>query len=97
MHRDQYEFEYGRKVRLHLDVLLVFVQIILSSMLSPGHILIHFFAFSGSDLRSQSGYTFLGQSRGEISLVSREIEYGSASCHSGSVYGHRGFYPGGFS
>ncbi|RVW42226.1 hypothetical protein CK203_096537 [Vitis vinifera] len=32
----------------------------------------------GSDLRSQSGYAFLGQSRGEISLVFIEIEYGSA-------------------
>ena len=69
MHRDQYEFEYGRTVRLHLDALLVSVQIIIASMLSPGHILIHFFAFSGLDLRSQSGYDSLGQSRGEINPV----------------------------
>ena len=96
MHRNQYEFEYGRKVRFHLDVLLVSVQIIISSMLSPGPILIHFFALSGSDLRSQSGYAFLGKSRGEISPVFREIEYGLAGCYSRSVYGRHGFYPGGF-
>ena len=96
MHRDQYEFECGRTVRLHLDALLVSVQIIITAMLSPGHILIHFFAFSRSDLRSQSGYASLGQSRGEISPSFREIEYGSASCYSGLVYGRHGFYPGGF-
>ena len=60
MHKDQYEFEYGQTVRLHLDALLVSVQIIIVAMLSLGHILIHFFAFSGSALHSQSGYTFLG-------------------------------------
>ena len=52
MHRDQYKFEYGGTVHLHLDALLVSVQIIIAAMLSPGHILIHFFTFSGSDLRS---------------------------------------------
>ncbi|KAL6321865.1 hypothetical protein AAG906_035569 [Vitis piasezkii] len=31
----------------------------------------------GSDLCSQSGFTFLDQSRGEIGSVFREIEYGS--------------------
>ena len=96
MHRDQYEFEYGRTVHRHLDALFVSVQIIIIAMLSPGHILIHLFAFSGSDLHSQSGYASLGQSRGEISPVFREIEYGSAGCYSGSVHGRHGFYPGGF-
>ena len=88
--------KYGQTVRLHLDVLLVSVQIIISYMLSPGHILICFFAFSVSDLRSQSGYAFLGHSRREISPVFREIEYGSESCYSGSIYGRHGFYPKGF-
>ena len=69
MHRDQYELEYGQTVRLYLDALLVSVQIIIVVMLSPGHILIHFFAFSGLDLRLQSGYASLGQSRGEINPV----------------------------
>ena len=77
-----------------MDALLVFVQIIIAAMLSPGHILIHLFAFSGLDLCSQFGYTSLGQSRGEISPVFREIEYGSTGCYSGSVYGRHGFYPG---
>ena len=94
MHSDQYEFEYGRTVHLHLDALLISVQIIIYAMLSPGHILIHFFVLLGSDLRSQSGYAFLGQSRGDI--VFREIEYGSAGCYSGPVYGCHGFYRGGF-
>ena len=96
MHRDQYKFEYGGTVHLHLDALLVSVQIIIAAMLSPGHILIHFFTFSGSDLRSQSGYASLGQSRGEISPSFREIEYGSTSCYSGSVYGRHDFYLRGF-
>ena len=95
MHKDQYEFEYGRTVHLHLDALLISIQIIISVMLSPGHILIHFFVLLGSDLRSQSRYAFLGQSRGDI--VFREIEYGSAGCYNGSVYGRNGLYPGGFS
>ena len=43
MHRDQYELEYGRTVHLHLDALLVSFHIIISTMLSPGHILIHLF------------------------------------------------------
>ena len=97
MHRDQNEFEYGRTVHLHLDALLVYVQIVIMAMLSPGHILICFFTFLGSDLRSQFGYAFLGQSRGEISSVFKEIEYGSTGCYSGSVYGRHGFYSGGFS
>ncbi|KAL6335101.1 hypothetical protein AAG906_026481 [Vitis piasezkii] len=74
VHRDQYEFEYGRTVCLHLDALLVPVQIIIAAMLSLG-----------SDLHSQSGYAFLGQSRGEISPIFREVEYGSAGCYSGSA------------
>ena len=82
MCRDQYEFEYGQKVRLHFDVLLVSVQIIISSMLSPSHILIHFFMLSGSDLCSQSGFTFLDQSRGEIGSIFREIGYRSAERYS---------------
>ena len=65
-------------------------------MLSPSHILIHFFAFSRSDLRSQSGYASLGQSKREVSPVFREIEYGLAGCYSGLVYGRHGIYPGGF-
>ena len=96
MHRDQYEFEYGWKVHLRLDVLLVFVQIMLSTMLSPSHILIRLFAFLGSNLRSQSGYASLGQSREETSSVFREIEYGLTGCYSGSVYDRHGFYLGGF-
>ena len=95
MHRDQYEFEYGRTVRLHLDALLVYVQIVIVVMLSPGHILICFFAFSVSDLRSQSGHAFLGHSRREISPVFREIEYGSEGCYNRSIYGRHGFYLGG--
>ena len=43
VHKDQYEFECARTVRLHLDALLASVQIIISSMLSPSHILILFF------------------------------------------------------
>ena len=43
VHRDQYEFECGRTVYLHLDALLVSVQIMISSMLSPSYILILFF------------------------------------------------------
>ena len=43
VHRDQYGFECARTTRLHLDALLVSVQIIISSMLSPSHILIPFF------------------------------------------------------
>ncbi|RVW64637.1 hypothetical protein CK203_065957 [Vitis vinifera] len=43
-----------------------------------------------------SGYTFLGQSRGEISPVFRETEYGSAGCYSGSVYDRHDFYLEGF-
>ena len=96
MHRDQYEFEYGRTVRLRLDALLVSVQVIIAAMLSSSHILIHFFVFSGLDLCSQSGYASMGQSRGEISPVFREIEYGSIGCYSGSVYNCHGFYSGGF-
>ncbi|RVW96838.1 hypothetical protein CK203_026182 [Vitis vinifera] len=37
------EFEYGRTAHLHLDALLVPVQIIFSSIHSPSHILIPFF------------------------------------------------------
>ena len=95
MHRDQNEFEYGRTVHLHLDALLVYVQIVIMAMLSPGHILICFFTFLGSDLRSQSEYAFLGQSRGEISPVFLEIEYGSVGCYNRSVYGRHSFYLGG--
>ena len=43
VHIDQYGFEYDQTIRLHLDTLLVSVQIIIASMLSSGHILIHFF------------------------------------------------------
>ena len=46
MHRDQYEFEYGRTVRLHLDALLVPVQIIFSPVHSQRHIFILFFMLS---------------------------------------------------
>ena len=43
VHRDQYEFEYGQTVLLHLDALFVSVQIIISFILSSGHIFIPFF------------------------------------------------------
>ena len=78
------------------DVLPVSVQIIIFFVLSLYRILIPFLIFSRSDLRSQFGYDFLGQSRGEISLVFRETEYGSAGCYSGSVYGRHGFHLRGF-
>ncbi|RVW58622.1 hypothetical protein CK203_111736 [Vitis vinifera] len=45
-----------------LDALLVSVQIIIPSALSLYRILIPFLIFTGSDLRSRSGYAFLGQS-----------------------------------
>ena len=78
MHENQYEFEYGQTVRLHLDALLVLVQIIISSMLSQAISLFISSCFVGSDLCSQSGFTFLDQSKGEIGSIFREIEYGSA-------------------
>ncbi|RVW75491.1 hypothetical protein CK203_051916 [Vitis vinifera] len=81
------EFEYGRTAHLHLDALLVPVQIIFSSIHSPSHILIPFFVlcrigpliprldiplwiraeeeyFQDQDFYSQSGYSFVDQSRG---------------------------------
>ncbi|RVW24846.1 hypothetical protein CK203_105096 [Vitis vinifera] len=42
-YRRRDEFEYGRTAHLHLDALLVPVQIIFSSIHSPSHILIPFF------------------------------------------------------
>ncbi|RVW24562.1 hypothetical protein CK203_116778 [Vitis vinifera] len=41
------------------------------------HILIHFFAFSRSDLRSQSGYASLGQSKREEALAGLRQEIGN--------------------
>ena len=66
-----------------MDALLTSVQIIISFILSLGHVLIPLFMLSGLGLGSQSGFTSLDQSRGEIdSVFFREVGYGSAACHS---------------
>ena len=49
-----------------------------------------------STLCSQSGFTILGQSRREISLIFKEIRHGSVGCHDWSVHSCHGFYSGGF-
>ena len=66
-----------------MDALLASVQIIISLVLSLGHVLILLFTLYGLGLGSQSGFTPLDQSRGEIdSVFFREVGYGSAGCHS---------------
>ena len=62
VHRDQWEFSTVGQPVFVLDTLLVSVQIIIPFVLSLYRILILFLIFSGSDLRSRSGYAFLGQS-----------------------------------
>ena len=52
-----------------MDALLTSVQIIISFVLSLGHVLIPPFMLSGLGLGSQSGFTSLDQSRGEIDSV----------------------------
>ena len=52
-----------------MDALLASVQIIISFVLSLGHVLIPLFMLSGLGLGSQFGFTSLDQSRGEIDSV----------------------------
>ena len=65
-----------------MDALLASAQIIISFVLSLGHVLIPLFMLSGLGLGSQSGFTSLDQSRGELSFFFREIRHGSAGCRS---------------
>ena len=66
-----------------MDALLASVQIIISFVVSLGHVLIPLLMLSGLGLGSQSGFTSLDQSRGEIDSVSfRDVRYGSAGCRS---------------
>ncbi|WJZ87696.1 hypothetical protein VitviT2T_007060 [Vitis vinifera] len=48
------------------------------------------------DFYSQSRYSFVDQSRGQISSGFRYTGYGSAGCHSRLVHSRHGFYPRGF-
>ncbi|RVW63769.1 hypothetical protein CK203_059628 [Vitis vinifera] len=66
-YRRRDEFEYGRTAHLHLDALLVPVQIIFSSIHSPSHILIPFFEiFRIGPLIPRLDIPFVDQSRGGV-------------------------------
>ena len=52
-----------------MDALLASVQIIISFVLSLGHVIIPLFMLFGLGLGSQFGFTSLDQSRGEIDSV----------------------------
>ena len=62
---------------LHFNGLLISIQVSISSVFSLCHTLFHYSCFVGLDLRSQCGFTILGQNRGQISSHSREIKHGS--------------------
>ena len=79
-----------------MDALFVSIQIIISFVLSLGHVLIPFFMLSGLGLGYQSGFTSLDQSRGEIGSIFGEISYGSAGSYGRPVHDCDGLYLGGF-